>query len=384
MQKIIAFFLTIIMFLFPRLNVPKTEFDKETWTTEYTYVFVHGLSGWGQYSPQYYVMPYWGMFGGDLMKYLNARGVKAVAATVAGADSAWDRACELYAQLTGTRVDYGKEHSERCHHPRYGADYSRIPLIDAFDAEHKINLLGHSFGGATVLTFLELMANGSEAERAATPEEELSGFFAGGKGDWVYSVTALSAPMNGTSAYEVQPTVEEHADPRAYVTTDTLNVASTTTQDGRIPEDSAAYDMHIDNALKILEGIETLSDVYYFSIPCCYTEQQEDGTWAPKKGMEPLFVSASERIGRYTGVTAGGYVLDEKWQPNDGLVNTYSARAPFNAPQQDLDRENIQPGIWNVLPTVEGDHMYLQGGLIYNNGIREIYTDLITMINTLA
>ena len=178
MQKIIAFFMRILMFLFPRLNVPKTEFDTESWSSDYTYVFVHGLSGWGDYSPANLVMPYWGMFGGNLMKYLNARGVKAVAATVAPADSAWDRACELYAQLTGTRVDYGKEHSERCHHPRYGADYSRIPLIDAFDAEHKINLLGHSFGGATVLTFLELMANGSEAERAVTDEAELSGFFA--------------------------------------------------------------------------------------------------------------------------------------------------------------------------------------------------------------
>ena len=166
MQRIIAFFMTILMFLFPRLNVPKTEFDKETWTTDYTYVFVHGLSGWGDYSPVNTVMPYWGMFGGNLMKYLNARGVKAVAATVAGADSAWDRACELYAQLTGTKVDYGKEHSERCHHPRFGKDYSRCPLIDEFSAEAKINLLGHSFGGATVLTFLELMANGSNAETA--------------------------------------------------------------------------------------------------------------------------------------------------------------------------------------------------------------------------
>ena len=53
MQRIIAFFMTILMFLFPRLNVPKTEFDKETWTTDYTYVFVHGLSGWGEYAFYY-------------------------------------------------------------------------------------------------------------------------------------------------------------------------------------------------------------------------------------------------------------------------------------------------------------------------------------------
>ena len=384
MQKIIAFFMTILMFFFPRLNIPEADIDAESWNTNYTFVFVHGLSGWGEYSPVNYVMPYWGMFGGDLMKYLNARGFKTAAASVAKADSAWDRACELYAQLTGTKVDYGKEHSERCHHPRYGKDYSRCPLIEAFSAQDKINLLGHSFGGATVLTFLELMANGSEAERAVTPENELSGLFTGGKGDWVYSVTALSAPMNGTTAYEVQPKEGEHAEPQVYATTSTLNFASLTTQDGRIADDSASYDMHIDNALKMLEGIETLSNVYYFSIPCSYTVQQEDGTWAPKKDMEPLFVSASERIGKYTGVTEGGYVIDEKWQENDGLVNTYSARAPFNAPQKDIDRDDIQPGVWNVMPTFDGDHMSLQGGLIYNDNIRELYVDLLNLINTLA
>lgn len=384
MQRILAFFMTILMFFFPRLNIPEVNVDTESWNTDYTFVFVHGLSGWGEYNPENYVMPYWGMLGGNLMKYLNARGFTCAAASVARADSAWDRACELYAQLTGTKVDYGKEHSERCHHPRYGRDYSRCPLIDKFSAEDKINLLGHSFGGATVLTFLELMANGSEAERAVTPENELSGFFTGGKGDWVYSVTALSAPMNGTSAYEVQPKEGEHAEPQVYATTGTLNFASITTQDGRIADDSATYDMHIDNAMKMLEGIETLSDVYYFSIPCSYTDQQEDGTWVPKKDMEPLFVSASERIGKYTGVTEGGYVIDEKWQQNDGLVNTYSARAPFNAPQKDIDRDDIQPGIWNVLPTFEGDHMSLQGGLIFSDNIREVYVDLLNMINTIS
>ena len=382
MEKLLALFMTIIMFFFPAKNLPEIDMEKDTMKTDYTYVFVHGLDGWGEYEFYYKLFPYWGVFGGDLMTYLRARGIDAHGASVSPTASAWDRACELYAQLTGTRVDYGKEHSERCHHARYGKDYSCAPLIDSFSSEDKINILGHSFGGATVLTFTELMANGSAAERAATDAADLSPLFAGGKADWIYSVTTLSAPLNGTTAYDAGDAAPKLS--KTGATTTFFYAVTPSPLDGRIEEDSAAYDMHIDNALKMLEGIETLSNVYYFSIPCCYTEQQEDGTWAPKEGMEPLFVSASERIGRYTGVTEGGYVLDEKWQPNDGLVNTYSARAPFNAPQQDLDRENIQPGIWNVLPTVEGDHMYLQGGLIYNNGIREIYTDLITMINTLA
>ena len=69
------------------------------------FVFVHGLSGWGSYDKAYKKMPYWGMRGGDLMTYLRGQGFACYAASVAPAGSAWDRACELYAQLAGTRTD---------------------------------------------------------------------------------------------------------------------------------------------------------------------------------------------------------------------------------------------------------------------------------------
>ena len=86
------------------------------------YVFVHGLSGWGSYDKAYRRMPYWGMLGGDLMKYLESQGFSCYAAAVSPEGSAWDRACELYAQRTGSVVDYGKAHSERCGHERFGRD----------------------------------------------------------------------------------------------------------------------------------------------------------------------------------------------------------------------------------------------------------------------
>ena len=82
------------------------------------YIFVHGLSGWGSYDKTYQRMPYWGMFGGDLMKYLSRQGFSCYAASVSPEGSAWDRACELYAQLTGSVTDYGKAHSERNGKPR--------------------------------------------------------------------------------------------------------------------------------------------------------------------------------------------------------------------------------------------------------------------------
>lgn len=379
-SKIMAFFMGIVMFLFPNINLPENNFDKDSMATDYTYVFVHGLSGWGEYDFYYNLFPYWGTLGGNLMSYLRARDIDVHAASVGKTSSAWDRACELYAQLTGTVVDYGKEHSERAGHKRYGKDYTGKALIENWSSEDKINILGHSFGGATVLTLVELMANGSAAEREATDESELSELFTGGKSDWFYSVTTLAAPLNGTTAYEVNT---EDADLDVEITEDLFDAAGAPPADGRADFDTAAYDMHIDNAMKMLEGFETIENIYYFSIPCSMTDYDEEtGFWVPDTDhMETLFQVSSREMGKYTGTTAGGYVIDEKWLENDGLVNTYSARAPFNAPQKDFDASNIEKGVWNIMPTYRGDHMSLQGGLLLTNNVRQLYVDLINTIN---
>lgn len=361
MSKIISFFMSIVMLLFPKLALPEVELDTEAWNTNYPYIMVHGLSGWGSYDPQYKLMPYWGMFGGDFLKNMNNRGFTVRAASVAPQGSAWDRACELYAQLAGTKTDYGKEHSERCGHDRYGKDFTGNALIEKWDSENKINILGHSFGGVTVRLLAELMANGSEAERAATPENELSPLFAGGKGDWIYSLTTLAAPHNGTTAYGL------HAD-RA--------------EDGTAAADTADHDMHIDNALAINDKISTVESVYYFSFTCSATEDDGSGNQVPiNKNMETIFRSSSAQMGKITGTTDGGFVIDESWLENDGLVNTVSAKAPYGAPQKDYDPDNITAGIWNIMPTVSGDHMCLQGGLFKTREIRSFYCEFFSGIN---
>ncbi|MBO4893502.1 MAG: hypothetical protein J5562_01130 [Clostridia bacterium] len=384
-QKIVSLFTAVIMFLVPAANIPKAEIDKSAFNTDYTYVFVHGLSGWGSYAFYYDIFPYWGILGGDLMKYLNARGIDCAAASVAPSDSTWDRVCELYAQLTGTRVDYGKEHSERCGHDRYGTDYSKKPLIDKWDSENKINLFGHSFGGATIRMLATLMAYGSGEEQAVTDENEISGLFTGGKEDWIYSITTLASPHNGTTAYLVGHGVEDNGGTIPEVLeTKVMFFASRENSDGRIFEDSASYDMDIDGAAHLNEKIKTVPGIYYFSYACSMSHQDEDGKWvADTDGMEPLFVNSAKLIVKYTGVTPEGTVLDESWQENDGLVNTISAKAPFNAPQKEYEAGSVKPGEWNIMPVYHGDHMSLQGGLLMTNNVRPFYIEHITMINSL-
>jgi len=367
---------------------PTAKAEPENFKTNYTFVFVHGLSGWGSYDFQNHFLKYWGMRGGDLMKYLNKQGFDCVSASVAPHGSAWDRACELYAQLTGSVVDYGKEHSERCHHARYGTDFTKKPLIEEWDSEHKINLLGHSFGGATVRLLSELMANGSEAERKATDADDLSPLFAGGKADWIYSITALASPHNGTTAYDVGGVEDDVPDTAKNKMQDVLNKmmasANQEKDDGRADFDNANFDMLLDNAKALNDSISTLKNVYYFSVPCTATVKQDDGTYIPDESkMESLFIKTSRLMGKFTEESEGGIKADESWYENDGLVNTISARAPFSAPQTEYVAGKVKAGEWNIMPTFDGDHMSLQGGLMKTMDVRDFYTQHLSMINSL-
>ena len=148
--------------------------------TDVKYIFVHGLSGWGSYDSQYEYFPYWGTTHGDLIRYMNENGYESYAASVDPKGSAWDRACELYAQLTGTRVDYGKAHSEKAGHERFGRDFSKEPLLKGF-IDSRFVLIGHSFGGATIRLCSEILRNGSEEEIKSTDPADLSDYFKGGQ-----------------------------------------------------------------------------------------------------------------------------------------------------------------------------------------------------------
>jgi hypothetical protein len=384
MTKIVSLVMTLIMFLFPTLNIPKVEIDTSKMKTNYTFVFIHGLGGWGENTFYYDAMPYWGVFGGDMLKYLEAHGFECVAPSVTQNGSAWDRACEAYAQLTGTRVDYGKEHSERCHHKRFGRDYTGRAMLKSWSSKDKINLLGHSFGGATMMELVELMMNGSAAERKVTDKSNLSPLFEGGKGDWIYSVTGLAAPYNGTTAVACRDVINAKKiaplNQRLVVTA--VGGVASPIPDGRDETDCAGYDLDIDPAIALTKTWHYSKNIYYFSVPCCMTDTDKNGvTTCDESNFEIIYAGASTVMCEYTGVTAGGVVCDKSWQPNDGLVNTKSARAPFNAKTVDYNGGRAQKGVFNVYPVYRGDHMALMGGLLNNNNIREYYVNLMMNIN---
>lgn len=366
---------------------------------KYPYIFVHGMMGWGE-KEKMYAMPYWGMVCGNMVKQLRADGIEAYAPKVSPVGSAWDRACELYAYLTGTTVDYGKAHSAEKGHNRFGRKYESA-LVPGWGQPmagggiKKVHLLGHSFGGATMRMLAELMENGSAAERAATPDDELSPLFQGGHGEWIKSITAISAPHDGTTF--------THAFPKLMVgvTYGVLGLASIVGNTGatsfydfhmeqwgltEIPgnltnkanilnigaikkivksKDNVFADLRIDQAMDMNKNIHTSKNIYYFSVAGNGTKDSGDGTFVRDKIMIFAFIPFAKSMGRFPLQSINGADVNIDWRPNDGLVSLESARYPHLEPHctyEDVKGAPLKKGIWHVLPDAVADHGTVIGG----------------------
>lgn len=354
-----------------------------------TFVFCHGLNGRGEYDEEYAKDPYWGGAAGDIVAEWREQGIDAHAASVAPQGSAWDRACELYAQIAGARTDYGAAHSAEYRHSRIGRDYTNRPLISSWNDDTRLVLIGHSFGGATIRLFSELLANGSQEEREATASESLSPLFAGGMGNRIHAIVTLAAPTNGTTAYDLA--TDPAFDPRSVRVPlknrllDRLVKRRTKIRmDGRDPRDWASWDMTLDHAQALNARIHTLPHVYYLSVACDATMPANDGRRTPDPAlMDPLFVKSGTNMGAYCGTTAAGCVVDDAWHANDGLVNTISARAPFGEPQKSFDPHGVEKGVWNVMPDLRADHGFFSGGYLHKTDPQPFFAELLECIQTL-
>ena len=382
------------------LLLPAAAANTQSGATRYPTVYVHGLMGWGEHDQIYSAVPYWGL-STDLMPYMTSKGYESYAASVGPLSSAWDRACELYAQLTGTTVDYGAAHAAEYGHARYGVTYDK-PLFEGWSADKKINLVGHSFGGATIRLFLDILADGSAEEQAAAKAAgtEVSPFFQGGKADWVYSLTTLAAPHNGTTFLECCGDMTQFAAEASTTMAKLLGISDFKgvydfqleqfgfyRKDGETVlealdrvlhsdflshNDNVFRDLTIDRALELNDDIEIQPNVYYFSYAGDKTRQSTlTGERTSAVDMTPLFVPfANQMCGYYDQTTAGGFRIDKSWAPNDGLVNTVSALYPTDSAgrcltksgktgyvQQDgYSNVGYQPGVWNVMPVRHYDH----------------------------
>lgn len=372
--------LLLIICILGSCRSTKTIVHDLDWNTNYPFIFVHGLEGWGDYNAINSVYSYWGLKAGSIPNQLEDYGFTCASASLAKTGSAWDRACELYAQLSGTVVDYGAAHSSACNHSRFGKDYTGKALVPAWDQTHKINLIAHSFGGVTSRLLIQLLVQGSEEEQLATPAGELSPLFAGGHSGRVYALVAICSPHNGVSAMTIN---DEGFDGNSWGIR-MLQKSVEPIKDGRVQTDCTGWDMHIDVAAELNKKLPIQNDIFYFSIPASSTYRLINGNYVPNKCItESLFVESSTIVGKYKGQTPAGYQITEEWRENDGIVNLISAKAPFTDPSVAFDSQNITKGIWNIMPTVTADHLGVVGGLSKKFDTMSFYVPLLELINNL-
>lgn len=259
---------------------------------------------------------------------------------------------------------------------------------------------------------MQLLADGcpEEVQAAEAAGETPSPLFTGGKAGWVHALVAIAAPHDGSTFLDVQPDAANalstlflgaaralgisafkgvydfrldqfgiRRDPDEPLTTAALRMLA---QNPLPAGDNAFDDLRPAGARALNARIQTLPDTWYFSIPCCRTlPRLLTHDQKPDTAMTPLLWPFSAAMGR------DGAGVPRDWLPNDGLVNTISARYPAGAPHADFaPGQTPERGVWQVLPVEPLDHLAAIGGVL-NTGVvrtRLFYRRVMALLDAAA
>lgn len=383
---------------------------------KYPIVLVHGFSGWGRH--ELLGVKYWGGFQGDLQEQLEAQGHTVFTAAVGPFSSNWDRACELYAQIKGTTVDYGATHSAHFEHARMGETFApglypqwgeRDPATDQIN---KIHLIGHSMGGPTIRMLTQLLANGTAGvpwgEEVNASSDSL---FAGGK-DWVHSITTISSPHLGTTVADAISKLGggtlKHVFFSVFAAFGVVGNSTDLFFDAKMDqwgitakqdheslhhyidrvldsdiftkpdyEDTGIWSCSTHGAAEENTWVRTLPNVYYMSYATSDTSATRDFLGRPTQlphllTMMPPLQPMATFMGSQYPIRHG---FPSEWQESDGVVPTFSMAKDSTGESVVFSSETgvVVRGKWNVMPKLERmDHAAVIGFTAHKQ-VRNMY-----------
>jgi len=304
---------------------------------------------------------------------------KALFPSVGPISSNHDRACELFYQLKGGDVHYGTDHAREHRHAETIPGWPKgvRPLFPQWSAEHPVHLVGQAQGASTVRLLQHLLSPRDFFQPYST------------SANWIRSITTISALHNGTPTAYILGCLPEtgrigHHSTAEYMLRSLLESARDRSLTGSLQrhfynldlehwtdlgqlqngKDNAAYDLSIHGA-QDLAFIDDHPSTHYFSFVTSKTLPVAGSNHhVPADGMNLALRYIAEELGCFTGPLFGlkWPVQDfEPWWENDGLAPVYSQDAPRWGKERSIQHPApggpFAPGVWNVMETLDMDHM---------------------------
>jgi triacylglycerol lipase len=379
----------------------------------YPIVLVHGFLGWGPEEMIGY--KYWGGFW-DIEEYLEEKGFTVFTVSIGPVSSNWERSVEIYYQLKGGQVDYGKNHADKFGVIQKPVGKIFTGLYPDWNPEHPVHLIGHSMGGQTVRMLDYLLENVFYSDSLENQYEE-SGLLRQSHSGLIKSITTISSPHNGTTYFDIRmktiPFFQNFIGLAAVIGTDFYDFdlqhwdlrqkEGENWQDYYNRMDNHAawesknisnWDLSLDGARELNTYVKANPHIYYFSFGTTASiRNPQTGFYIPGNKVFVSLISNIKKIGQETTYFVDGSQTDSTWFENDGVVNTISMWGPttgLNGPDKivkySLD-ETLLPGQWYTFGPYNMDHYYVIGQAILSKKKRtklyKMYSDHCQLLYSL-
>ncbi len=356
--------------------------------------------GWGEDEMSGY--KYWGGKY-DYEEYLRSQGYNVYTASVGPVSSNWDRAVELFYQIKGGQVDYGRKHCEsyglKCKPP----EKNYPGLYPQWDQSHPIHIIGHSMGGQTARMLEYLLETVIYSDSAGTiPEESI--LLGSVNENWIKSITTISTPHNGSTLSDIVtktiPFLQDFIGLAAVVGNNFYNFdlqqwgfekekdETWSTYFRRMRENPAwksknfcSWDLSIEGARRLNTLTSANPHIYYFSFSTSNTRlDSASGYHLPDESMSMILRANARAMGRNKAYWSDGSSTDSTWYENDGIVNTVSQYGPttgLNGPDPIAEYhpgELLIPGQWYHMKTLHMDHKVLMGHGLKEKDLNSVLT----------
>lgn len=354
--------------------------DENKAQNQYPIVLVHGFMGWGNEEMGGY--RYWGG-NYDLEEILKNEGFEVYVASVGPISSNWDRAIELYYQIKGGQVNYGKSHSEKFGLIQKPEGKIYPGFYPQWSEKYPVHLIGHSLGGQTVRMLDYLLRTSIVDSSGFVEESKLLGEIQDG---WIRSITSISSPHNGSTLSDLVksgiPFLQDFIAIAAVVGNSFYNFDLEQWDFKQNEKESwgnyfnrmknhpawdtkniAAWDASIEGAKELNTICTANPQVYYFSYVTSNTVlDSTSGHHVPASSMSYIIRTNARLMGSKKAYFADGSVTDSTWFENDGIVNKSSMFGPttgINGPDPITnyrEEDLLIPGQWYVMGEYQSDH----------------------------